>query len=47
MEIVRQDDSSAVAGVSRQLAVDLERGKPTTQLGRVLLLNVRSPAIRR
>lgn len=35
---VRQDDLSAVAGVSRQFAIDVERGKPTIQLGRVLLL---------
>ena len=35
---VRQDDLAAVAGVSRQFAVDVERGKPTAQLGRVLLL---------
>lgn len=35
---VRQDDLSAVAGVSRQFAVDVERGKPTAQVGRVLLL---------
>lgn len=35
---VRQDDLSAVAGVSRQFAIDVERGKPTAQLGRVLLL---------
>jgi transcriptional regulator with XRE-family HTH domain len=35
---VRQDDLSAVAGVSRQFAIDVERGKPTAQFGRVLLL---------
>lgn len=35
---VRQDDLAAVAGVSRQFALDVERGKPTAQLGRVLLL---------
>ncbi|MBL0418989.1 helix-turn-helix domain-containing protein [Ramlibacter sp. AW1] len=35
---VRQDDLAAVTGVSRQFAVDVERGKPTAQLGRVLLL---------
>ncbi len=35
---VRQDDLAAVAGVSRQFAIDVERGKPTAQLGRVLLL---------
>lgn len=35
---VRQDDLSEVAGVSRQFAVDVERGKPTAQVGRVLLL---------
>jgi len=35
---VRQDDLSAVAGVSRQFAIDVERGKPTAQVGRVLLL---------
>lgn len=35
---LRQDDLSAVAGVSRQFAIDVERGKPTAQFGRVLLL---------
>lgn len=35
---VRQDDLAAVAGVSRQFAVDVERGKPTAQVGRILLL---------
>jgi transcriptional regulator with XRE-family HTH domain len=35
---VRQDDLSAMAGVSRQFAVDVERGKPTAQVGRILLL---------
>jgi len=35
---VRQDDLSAMAGVSRQFAIDVERGKPTAQFGRVLLL---------
>jgi y4mF family transcriptional regulator len=35
---VRQDDLAGAAGVSRQFAVDVEKGKPTIQLGRVLLL---------
>jgi y4mF family transcriptional regulator len=35
---VRQDDLAAIAGVSRQFAIDVEKGKPTVQLGRVLLL---------
>ena len=35
---VRQDDLSALAGVSRQFAIHVEQGKPTAQLGRVLLL---------
>ena len=35
---VRQDDLAAIVGVSRQFAVDVEKGKPTVQLGRVLLL---------
>jgi y4mF family transcriptional regulator len=35
---LRQDDLAAVVGVSRQFTVDVEKGKPTVQLGRVLLL---------
>lgn len=35
---VRQDDLAGTAGVSRQFAVDVEKGKPTVQLGRVLRL---------
>lgn len=33
---VRQDDLAGIARVSRQFAVDVERGKPTLQLGRAL-----------
>jgi DNA-binding XRE family transcriptional regulator len=35
---VRQDDLAGAAQVSRQFTVDVEKGKPTVQLGRVLLL---------
>jgi y4mF family transcriptional regulator len=35
---VRQDDLAGAAGVSRQFTVDVEKGKPTVQFGRVLLL---------
>ncbi|ROZ66239.1 helix-turn-helix domain-containing protein [Ramlibacter sp. WS9] len=35
---VRQDDLAATAGVSKQFAADVERGKPTVQLGLVLKL---------
>ncbi len=35
---VRQDDLAAIVGVSRQFAVDVEKGKPTVQLGRVMRL---------
>jgi len=35
---VRQDDLAAMVGVSRQFAVDVERGKPTVQFGLVLRL---------
>ena len=35
---LRQDDVAATVGVSQQFAVDVERGKPTVQLGRVLRL---------
>lgn len=35
---LRQDDLAGIAGVSGQFAVDVEKGKPTVQLGRVLLL---------
>jgi transcriptional regulator with XRE-family HTH domain len=33
---VRLDDLAAMAGVSKQFASDVERGKPTVQLGLVL-----------
>ena len=35
---VRQDDLAGAARVSRQFTVNVEKGKPTVQLGRVLLL---------
>jgi transcriptional regulator with XRE-family HTH domain len=35
---VRQDDLAGSVGVSRQFAVDVERGKPTAQIGKVLAL---------
>jgi DNA-binding XRE family transcriptional regulator len=35
---VRQDDLAATVGVSKQFAADVERGKPTVQLGLVLKL---------
>lgn len=35
---VRQDDLAGVVGVSRQFAIDAERGKPTIQLAKVLRL---------
>lgn len=35
---LRQDDLAGTAQVSRQFAFDVERGKPTVQLGRVLRL---------
>lgn len=35
---LRQDDLAAAVGVSRQFAVDVERGKPTAQIGKVLKL---------
>lgn len=35
---VRQDDLAAVAGVSRQFAIDVEKGKPTVQMNLVLNL---------
>lgn len=35
---VRQDDLAGAVGVSRQFTVDVEKGKPTVQLGRALLL---------
>ncbi|MCF8157484.1 MAG: helix-turn-helix domain-containing protein [Rhodoferax sp.] len=35
---VRQDDLAAIVGVSRQFTVDVEKGKPTVQLARVLRL---------
>lgn len=35
---VRQDDLAATVGVSKQFTADVERGKPTVQLGLVLRL---------
>lgn len=35
---VRQDDLAALARVSKQFATDVERGKPTAQIGLVLKL---------
>jgi len=35
---VRQDDLAATVGVSKQFTADVERGKPTIQLGLALLL---------
>lgn len=35
---VRQDDLAGAVRVSRQFTHDVEQGKPTVQLGRVLLL---------
>jgi hypothetical protein len=35
---VRIDDLAGTAGVSKQFTQDVERGKPTVQLGRVLKL---------
>lgn len=35
---IRQDDLAGMVGVSRQFAVDVEKGKPTIQLGRTLRL---------
>ena len=35
---LRQDDLAALAGVSKQFATDVERGKPTAQIGLVLHL---------
>jgi transcriptional regulator with XRE-family HTH domain len=35
---VRIDDLAATAGLSKQFVSDVERGKPTVQLGRVLKL---------
>ena len=35
---VRQDDLASIVGVSKQFASDVERGKPTAQLGLVLKL---------
>lgn len=35
---VRQDDLAGVANVSRQFAIDAERGKPTMQFGKLLQL---------
>lgn len=35
---VRQDDLAGTVRVSRQFAIDVERGKPTIQFGRMLLL---------
>ncbi len=35
---VRQDDMAATIGVSKQFASDVENGKPTAQIGLVLLV---------
>ncbi|THT99630.1 helix-turn-helix transcriptional regulator [Lampropedia puyangensis] len=35
---IRQDDLAGLVGVSRQFATDLEKGKPTLQLEKVLLV---------
>jgi transcriptional regulator with XRE-family HTH domain len=35
---VRQDDLASTVQVSKQFTADVERGKPTVQMGRVLLL---------
>ncbi len=35
---VRQDDLASTVGVSKQFTADVERGKPTAQMGRVMLL---------
>ncbi|HEX2825144.1 MAG TPA: helix-turn-helix domain-containing protein [Burkholderiales bacterium] len=35
---VRQDDLAATAGVSKQFTADVERGKPTVQMGLVFKL---------
>jgi len=35
---VRQDDLAALAGVSKQFAADVERGKATAQIGLVMKL---------
>ncbi len=35
---IRQDDLAGAVRVSRQFAIDVEKGKPTVQFGRVLLL---------
>lgn len=35
---VRQDDLAAMVGVSRQFTVDVEKGKPTVQMARVMRL---------
>lgn len=35
---IRQDDMAAVAQLSKQFAADVEHGKPTAQIGRVLRL---------
>jgi transcriptional regulator with XRE-family HTH domain len=35
---LRQDDLAGAARVSRQFTVNVEKGKPTVQFGRVLLL---------
>jgi y4mF family transcriptional regulator len=37
---VRLDDLAAITGVSKQFVSDVEHGKPTAQLGRVLRLLV-------
>lgn len=35
---VRIDDAASMTGVSKQFASDVEHGKPTVEMGRVLLL---------
>ena len=35
---VRQDDLASAVGVSKQFVVDVEKGKPTVQFDRVMLL---------
>jgi y4mF family transcriptional regulator len=35
---IRQDDLASAVGVSKQFAVDVEKGKPTVQFGRMLRL---------
>ena len=35
---IRQDDLAALVGVSKQFTADVEHGKPTAQIGRVMKL---------